>query len=222
MKDTHKWVAELEALLEGPEDQSLPDWIKRRRKQFDGDFAAAADQVVQNGLNDSSIEGSVRLVRLSALLTEVISHARPDAAPSLVWTLKTLEEDGIGPRPAVWNDVNEVYKRVLNYRGCRLAEQGLFDAAIAHFDVTLRIDAAFVPAYCNRARAKLELGLLDDARTDAEEALRRDSAYPESRAIGLLVEAVRTLRTESRRDPSELATEAGLLETLRTYDRPRA
>src|ERR1051326_7762724 len=156
------------------------------------------------------------------LLFHAFNHNIDEFEHSLLTQLlKDVGENNVGPSINAPKDAADVYKRVYNYRGCRLAERGDYDASIEHFNVTLSLDPYFAPAYCNRARAYLELNRLDQARADCETMYAFDDKYPIGRATYQLVNALhkhKALREQGT--AAELAEEYGLLELLRSYDHP--
>lgn len=204
----------------------LEDWLNESVQQIDPTFVCTLAHVIDDLLHQTSIVSTRQLFYLDTMIIELLFHAfnhKIDEFEQSVLSqlLKDVEESGIGPRISTPKDAADVYKRVYNYRGCLLAERGDYTAGIEHFNVTLSLDPHFAPAYCNRARAYLELNRLENAWADCQTMYAFDDKYPAGRATYQLVNALckhKALREEGT--AAELAEEYGLLESLRRYDRP--
>jgi class 3 adenylate cyclase/tetratricopeptide (TPR) repeat protein len=120
----------------------------------------------------------------------------------------------------VWNEGERVYER--DNRG---DIQGTIDAA-NHFLSLPYADGSYQrrPVLACRARALLARGQVNDAVTDAEQALAgsRDSDFDAQTALWLLIVAARCLRTAGRTGEAEDLLREGLGATLddRLYDFP--
>ena len=217
-------VKELEGLLSHGDLRSLSAWLDNNLKQIDRLFIIAFTTVIDDLLRQSTLESTQRLFYLDSVsLAILLGEFNLDEVwvDQLAQVVQVLEEDGVGPRVSTPKDAADMYKRVYNYRGCRLAERGDYAASIAHFNVTLSLDPHFAPAYCNRARAYLELNRLEEAWADCETMYSFDDKYPVGRATYQLVNALRKHKAlQEEGTVAELAEEYGLLELLRGYDRP--
>lgn len=219
--DKQGWARSLEALLADDDPHSMLRWLNQHGQELDPSFVAALADVSDRLLSQTSVASTQKIFRLHLLTGQIAQHAAKETwAFPLVNILRKLEEDGVGPMSNLSRTPADVYKRTLNYRGCRLAERGEYSAAIEHFSSTLEIDPNFAPAYCNRARAWLELNQVERAWAECEALLAVDPEYDVGRATCQLVETLQRLKTSRQGTVAEIAEEHGLLEFLRRYDRP--
>lgn len=171
-------------------------------------------------LADVGVRAVAPLCRLQRVL--VVALSRPDdgfTSLALSMVLRAVGEQGCGPvDPA--DSTDAALGRACNYRGCRLAEHQLFDAAREHFDEAIALHPRFAPAYCNRARVALERGDLASARADCAAMAAFDPDYPVGVDTARLVETLTEMVGTHGGTLVENAAEHGLLGFLRAYDRP--
>ncbi|MFK0259380.1 tetratricopeptide repeat protein [Streptomyces sp. NPDC090445] len=164
-------------------------------------------------INDVSVEATWPLQRLRRLVMALAETRDPLTRTGLLVIGQEIERAGAGR--------GETPAQALNHRGCVLAEHEQFRPAVDHFSAALQADPGFVPARVNRALCALELGRVDDARSDAAEALGCDPVYPPARFADRLVRLLLSLAAGSPLPVGLLAAEHGVVGLLRTYDRPR-
>jgi tetratricopeptide (TPR) repeat protein len=216
-----KGVETIERLLSDDDPDEFQRWLNQRLGNLEPSLIASLAGIAERLLNETTIDSTAKLFRLHLLVWEISTHNREDQ-----WTLpllsiqKVLELEGIGPRSQFSTTAEDVFMRVLNYRGCMLAERGEFMAAIEHFSLTLQLDPSFAPAYCNKARAWLELNDVEKAREECKTLTAVDPHYSVGQATTQLVEVLGRLKASRPGTISEIAEEHGLLEFLRLYDRP--
>jgi tetratricopeptide (TPR) repeat protein len=220
-KTVQPWGAALSTLLADAEPDALTKWLARHGGALDGPFVGELAATAYRLLRQTDLGTTTLLFRLELLVTGAlncpVAGEYPDA---LRLVLQAITEEGTGPRTVGAQQPADVYKRLLNYRGCCLAERGEYAAAVEHLDLVLKLDPAFAPAYCNRARARLELGQIPAAWADCEALVATDPDYPEGRVTYHLGVALRRLKETQAGSVGELAEEHRLLGVLRLYDRP--
>jgi tetratricopeptide (TPR) repeat protein len=193
-------------------------WVREAASLDKDDLLLAFERQVHAALDDYSLAGTIRLLRIKLLFHECSGFFE---ARDAVEMIKIIETKAIGPASVGGPDTHSIV-RICNFRGSKLAEARHFDEAIAHFNEALRIDDGFVPAYCNRARCFLERGDLPAAISDAGQIEARDPAYlPGQETIGL-VRTFERLRATRRESIASLAHLHGLTALMQQYDRPVA
>jgi tetratricopeptide (TPR) repeat protein len=205
--------------------QSLTVWLSANVKEIDPPFVCALAHVIDDLIFQTHVVSTQQLFFLASLITNLLSQAFGHEVGEferlvLVQLLKNVTENGVGPSLSTPRDAADIYKRVFNYRGCCLAERGEYVASIEHFNVTLSLDPYFAPAYCNRARAHLELNHLEDAWKDCRAMHSFDPNYPVGQATSQLVETLHRLKQRRKGTLAEIAQAQDLLKLLRRYDRP--
>jgi Tfp pilus assembly protein PilF len=202
----------LKGMLQDSGDATLERWIPR----LPGGIGAAEMLVLRETgymlMRDGSVAATWRLVRLRAFVAMLARQQISGLEGMLMMIWRELELGGAGPAGTA--------AQILNYRGCLLAEQERFGSAVAHFGAAIDADPDFVPAYLNRVRSQLELDRPQDARADAEAAVARDPQYPRARFTARLVQILITMAADRPPMFALLAAAHGLLDYLRTYDRP--
>jgi tetratricopeptide (TPR) repeat protein len=193
-------------------------WVREAASLDKNDLLLAFEREVRAALDDYSLEGTIRLLRIKLLFQECSSFFE---ALDAVEMLKIIETEALGPASVGGRGTSPIVG-ICNFRGSKLAEARHFDEAIAHFNEALRLDDGFVPAYCNRARCFLEREDLPAAIHDAGQIEARDPAYlPGQETIGL-VRTFERLRATRRESIASLAHVHGLTTLMQQYDRPVA
>ena len=69
-------------------------------------------------------------------------------------------------------DLNQIFARFYNFKGTMRADEGKFKEAIEYFDKAIALDPHYSAAFFNRATVKADIGYLEDAKSDFENAQR--------------------------------------------------
>lgn len=224
--------------------RAADEWIEAQsRASVPDEVLTQFESEISAGIEDRSVGGTAKLFRLRMVLERFLACypvlqreqvGRRGSDPSVsssgldqlteyrfIQLLRKLEEDAVGPKFVGFQEPQALFARVLNFRGCRLAENGYHVEAIDHFTNALKLDNTFVPAHCNRARSWIERGEIDRAAEDCRRLTELDPDYGPGRETIALVDALARLQAAKGGSLLDLAHEHGVLELLRRFDRPR-
>jgi tetratricopeptide (TPR) repeat protein len=213
------WRAAIAGVLADTSPGAIPSWVAEHASTFEPALVAALWDLSRDLLSQPTLDATRQMLDLDGLMLLIALHA-PGEVPQelLLVVLHAVETGGCGPRHG--EDEASQQMRAFNYRGCMLAEHQELAPAREHFTACVDLDPAFAPAYCNRIRVCLELG--DRSTVDADCATLEglDPDYVVAAGTLELVQALRRFAEHHEGSTAELAAKHGLLDFLRTYDRP--